>query len=216
MNAARLADIRCNVTERIWRQEYEADILSDAGAVFRNLETACVLKPAAPYTGAFAMGIDWGRSNDYTAIVLLDMKTRRQVLLDRFNEIGWTLQRGRLKALADAWRPQVIIAESNSIGAPNIEALQREGLPVQPFETTAASKPALIEGLALALEQGTLALLDDPVQKAELSAYELTRLPSGRYAYGAPAGLHDDTVIALALALHGLDFPIARVRRGLY
>ena len=46
-------------------------------------------------------------------------------------------------------------------------------------------------------------ILPDPVLIAELQAYALERLPSGRFRYGAPPGLHDDTVIALALAWHG-------------
>lgn len=216
MSAERLADIRAHNTERIWRQEYEADILADGGAVFRNLDTACVLRPAEPYRSTFVMGVDWGRSNDYTVLSILDMKTRRQVALDRFNQIGWSLQRGRLRAAFERWKPALIVAEENSIGGPNIEALQLEGLPVVPFQTTAATKPPLVEALALALEQGSLMLLDDPVQRGELSAYELRRLPSGHYRYDAPDGLHDDTVIALALAWHGLDVPVARVRKGLF
>jgi hypothetical protein len=32
----------------------------------------------------------------------------------------------------------------------------------------------------------------------------MQRLPSGTYRYSAPPGLHDDTVIALALAWHGV------------
>jgi len=82
--------------------------------------------------------------------------------------------------------------------------LQAEGLPVQPFVTTAVSKGPLIDALALALERGELSLLRDPALLAELSAFSLERLPGGRYRYGAPPGLHDDTVIALALAWHGL------------
>jgi len=34
----------------------------------------------------------------------------------------------------------------------------------------------------------------------ELQAYQAERLPSGMLRYSAPEGLHDDTVMALALA----------------
>jgi phage terminase large subunit-like protein len=214
--AERLADIRAHNTERIWRQEYEADILADGGAVFRNLDVACVLAPAEPYRGRFIMGVDWARSNDYTVLSVIDAQTQQQVALDRFNQIGWSLQRKRLRALYELWKPELIMAESNSIGSPNIEALQMEGLPVVPFETTAATKGPLIEGLSLALEQGAITLLADDIQKNELESYELRRLPSGHYKYDAPEGLHDDTVIALALAWHGVNVPLARVRKGLY
>jgi hypothetical protein len=98
-----------------------------------------------------------------------------------------------------------IVAEENSIGGPNIEALREEGLPVIAFQTTATSKPPLIESLALAFERREIAILPDAVQLAELQAYERTvsRL-TGRSSYNAPEGYHDDTVMALALAWWGI------------
>jgi len=45
-------------------------------------------------------------------------------------------------------------------------------------------------------------ILNDPVQLAELLAFEQTRLPSGVFRYAASVGGHDDTVIALCLAYH--------------
>jgi hypothetical protein len=98
----------------------------------------------------------------------------------------------------------VIWAEANSIGAPNIEALQDEGLPVRAFTTTAKSKPPLIEDLALAIERADLALLPDEGLLSELASYAMERLPAGGYRYSAPPGLHDDLVIAAALAWYGV------------
>ena len=76
------------------------------------------------------------------------------VALDRFNQVDWSLQR------QVAWRRSAkrgnrvtIWAEANSIGAPNIEALQQEGLPVRSFQMTAQSKGPLIEALVLAIEK---------------------------------------------------------------
>ena len=128
------------------------------------------------------------------------------VALDRFNKVDWLLQRDRLAAIARKWRPQVIWAEANSIGEPNIDALVRDGLPIRPFYTSAKSKAPLIESLALAIEQNEITLLDHPVLLAELADYALERLPSGAYRYGAPPTGHDDTVIATALAWYGCQF----------
>ena len=63
----------------------------------------------------------------------------------------------------------------------------------------------MIESLALAIERTYLALLDDPVLLAELANYSMETLPAGGYRYGAPLGLHDDTVIATALAWYGVE-----------
>jgi len=35
---------------------------------------------------------------------------------------------------------------------------------------------------------------------AELRAFTMERLPSGNFRYAAPSGMHDDCVMALALA----------------
>jgi hypothetical protein len=191
--------------ERIFKQEYLAEFLEDEGAVFRKVEERAKASPQdKPIEGhRYTFGVDWARDNDFTAIAVIDATIREMVHLERFNEISWSLQRGRLSALAAFWQPEVIWAEANSIGGPNIEALQAEGLPVQSFTTTASSKGPLVESLALALEKGEIAILNDPVLVGELLAYSMERLPSGRWIYSAPAGLHDDTVIALALAWHG-------------
>ena len=99
------------------------------------------------------------------------------------------------------------------MGGPLTERLQtgyarlmgkpRAALPVWAFETTNASKAALVQGLGLAIERGDLTLLDDPVQQSELLGFEATVLPSGMLRYGAPSGMHDDCVIALGLAYLG-------------
>jgi len=53
--------------------------------------------------------------------------------------------------------------------------------------------------LSLAIEQGSVQLLADAVGKAELEAYERSVTETGLSKYGAPVGMHDDTVIARAL-----------------
>lgn len=204
--AEEFAAIRRTTPERIWRAEYLAEFVDDAGQVFRGIRevAAAPLDAVRNPAHLYSMGVDWARDKDYSCLVVLDATTRQMVAIDRFNKIGWSLQRGRLKALYERWQPAVIWAEANSIGSVNIEALQSEGLPVRPFTTTARSKPQLIESLALAIERGDISLLPDEVLLNELAAYTLERLPGGGYRYSAPAGMHDDSVIATALAWYGV------------
>ena len=203
-----LESIRHNTAEHIWETEYEAKFADDHGAVFRRItETAAPPPYDQPQPDhAYVAGVDWGRSKDYTAIAVLDASNGKMVALERFNQVGWELQRDRLTNIVKRWQPQVVWAEANSIGEPNIDALIREGLPIRRFYTSAKSKAPLIEALALAIERQEITLLDDPVLLGELADYSLERLPSGGYRYGAPAGSHDDTVIATALAWHGARF----------
>ena len=192
---------RRDLPERIYQQEYEALFLDDAGGVFRRVLEAATLQPQAPTAhGQYVMGVDWGKSNDFTVLTVIDVVQREMVAMDRFNQIDYAVQRGRLQALAERYKPTVILAESNSMGEPIIEQLQRDGLPVRGFQTTNATKAAIIEGLALAFERTELRILDDATLVGELQAYEMDKTPSGMVRYGAPEGMHDDCVMSLALA----------------
>lgn len=213
LDPAELDAIQRITPERVFKEEYLAQFLTDSGQVFRGVREAATAPPnAMPIPGRrYVAGIDWGRDHDYTCIAVLDAESGVLVALERFNLIGYELQRGRLRTVYDRWQPAVIHAEANSIGSPNIEALVTDGLPVRPFQTTASSKAPLIEGLALAIERREISLLPDPVLLHELDSYSLERLVGGGYRYSAPPGGHDDTVIALALAWRGVKYSGAGV-----
>ncbi|MCP5013774.1 MAG: hypothetical protein GY938_00655, partial [Ketobacter sp.] len=74
-----------------------------------------------------------------------------------------------------------------------------QGLPITGFTTTAQSKPRLIESLRLTLEKEQMQFLNIPIATAELEAFEMKVNAMGRPSYSAPAGVHDDTIIARAL-----------------
>ena len=191
--------------ELTFEQEFLAEFLEHEGAVFRNI-LACMNAPETTpeqHDGhGIYFGVDWGKQSDYTAISVGCATCHCEVARDRFNQIDYTFQRARLTALAQAWKPAKILAESNSMGDPIIEVLQREGLPVEGFQTTGSSKPPLIENLALSLEKSEWQFQPDPVWSGELEAYERTVSPNtGRSQYSAPVGMHDDTVMARALML---------------
>lgn len=200
INDAEIEAARQELPDRVFRQEYLAEFVEDAGGVFRGVRECATAKRVKPYAGTFRMGVDWGQQNDFTFLTVFDVEARRMVDIDRFNKVDWALQRARLKAMHERWNCDRIIAEKNSIGSPNIEALRREGLPVLAFDTTAISKPPLIESLVLAFERKEIEILNDAVLINELEAYERTvSKETGRSKYGAPEGLHDDGVISTAL-----------------
>lgn len=202
--ADEIAAMASALPELVYRQEILAEFIDDTTGVFRRVMDAATATERDGAIGGheYTFGVDWGRSNDFTAVAVLDTTTSELVALDRFNQIDYSLQLARLTALYERFRPRAIVAEANSMGQPLIEQLQAGGLPVVPFTTTAASKQIAVDALALAFERGALRIIPDPVLIAELQAYEAERLPSGMLRYGAPAGMHDDTVMALMLAWH--------------
>lgn len=208
---AELEEIKQTSPQLSYKQEYLAEFLSGDGAVFRNVDeclTAAITKPADHAGHILVAGVDWARLHDFTAISVICCNCATEVALDRFNQIGWAFQRGRLLSLLNHWNVSFCLVESNSIGAPNLEALH-EHLPqncnARGFETTAKSKPKLIQSLALAFERAKLSWLPDAVGRHELIAYEATLTEAGNTKYGAPEGGWDDTVIARALAWKAAD-----------
>lgn len=203
---ARIDEMRNTMPERLFEQEILAQIIEGAGLVFRNIE-ACMGATLEPTLEEhkdhyLVMGVDWGKHQDYTVLSLGCADCCVELARDRFSQIDYTLQRGRLIALAERWKPMKILAESNAMGEPIIELLADEGLPVEGFQTTASSKPQLIENFALAFERAEWQFQDDPIWTLELEAYERdVSSATGRSRYGAPEGMHDDTVMARALML---------------
>lgn len=205
IDPAEIEAARLGLPERIFAQEYLAEFLDDAGGVFRRVMEAATATPqdSAVPGHQYIMGIDWARSRDFTVLAIVDATLNQLVYLDRFNQIDYAVQRGRVLATYERFKPERVIAEMNAMGAPMVEQLMRDGLPVEGFTTTNATKAAIIDALALAFEQGALAILPDPTLINELQSYEMDRSPSGLMRYGAPSGMHDDTVMALAMAWYG-------------
>jgi Terminase RNaseH-like domain len=206
------------MTEKVFDQEFLAAFVEDSGGVFRRVTEAPKARSQtrAEAGHRYVMGVDWGKYNDFTALIVLDVTDMRQLevcFVDRFNQIDYTLQMGRLAALVERFTPQIIVAEKNAAGEPLIEVMVRMGMPVWPFITGNATKALAIDGLSLALERGWIALPDHSALVNELLAYDAEKLPSGMLRYSAPEGMHDDLVVALALALWGASSPSASPKK---
>jgi len=201
---AEIQDAKSDLTDLAFAQEYLAQFVTWAGAVFRRIQECAgdvLLEPAA------MIGVDWGRTGDYTVFTALSAQGG-VVGQDRFRGVEYSLQRARLAQFwknhgSRAW----IVAEANSMGGPVVEQLQADKLPVVGFMTTGPSKAAIIQTLALAFERGTIKIPNDPVLIGELQAFEGKPTPGGAMKYGAPAGTHDDCVMALAIAWAALVGP---------
>ena len=87
--------------ERVFRQEILAEFIDDTGGIFRGVRAcATAIEQKAPVEGhEYVFGVDWGKSNDFTVITVIDADLRAVVALDRFNQIDYALQRQRLTAL---------------------------------------------------------------------------------------------------------------------
>lgn len=220
IDAGEIEAMRRDMPERTFSQEVLARFLEDAGGVFRNVASRATAPGQRQRLEGhdYVMGVDWARSVDFTVLTVIDVTAGEMAAMDRFNQIDYEVQLGRLQAMQERFRCMAIVPESNAMGQPLIERMMRMGLPVQPFMTTNASKAQAIDALALALERQELALLSEPDLLNEMQSYEMERLPSGMMRYGAPEGAHDDCVMSLALAWHGAvtGGPVQRTANPFY
>ena len=199
-----LAELVGDMSDDAYRQEILAEFLEGEGQVFRNL-SACLYSPADAEIRShqghrLVAGMDWGRRDDATVLSIGCADCNKELVLDRFTQIGYPVQRDRIKAHIERWHPS-LLAEANSIGGPNIEQLREDGVSVEAFNTTHESKGRIIRRLQLALERGTWKWLDRPIANGEMESYEMKVSIQGNTTYGAPACLHDYIPMARAIML---------------
>ena len=200
VDAKALEGIKKGMTDLDIRQEIEAEFIDDVGGIFAGL-AACI-RPygiKSPEPGAVLYwGWDYAETHDYSVIVAIDELGEVRVF-ERFQG-PLTYQIARAKALLDRYGG-VLLLDSTGGGSQVLQAAVQAGVPVQGFVITAANKSGLINRLAVSISGSEVAVPNDlEVMIDELEAFAYTRMPSGHVRFEAPAGQHDDCVIALALA----------------
>jgi len=201
--------MRRELPELIFKQEFLAEFISGAGAVFRGLNgaeiaTVCTSALAEPQPGRrYVVGVDLARKTDYVVLAVMDLDSGAFGPLDRFNRISWPQIRQRVADFARRWNRAVVYADATGVGDAVVDEIATEsGLDIRPVVITSDVKSRLVVGLSSAMENGVIALPDDDGLRSELEAFGYEVLPTGRYRYEATSG-HDDRVIATALAVHG-------------
>jgi hypothetical protein len=198
---------RTLISQRAFQQEYGAEFIEGTGAVFRHVREAATCGLQDPVRGTcYYGGLDLGRNEDYTVLVILDGQGQ-VVALDRFLGFDWSIQVARIQAQAARYNNVEMHIDSTGVGHPIYETLAKAGCNVRAYPFTATSKAALIDNLAIKLERRELTLPRAdlcPELIEELEAFEYSTTDQGNIRTGAPYGYHDDCVIALALAAWSL------------
>jgi len=190
----------------IFDQEYRAIFLSDAAAVFRNVEECAggVLKD--PEQGhLYVAGVDLGKFQDFTVVTIIDLTDHNVVYFDRFQSIGYPLQKRRIVAAARKYNNAIVTIDATGQGVPIADDLEADGLTVNDYQYTNKSKSELISKLSIYIEQNRIVYPPNAILIDELRSFGYTKTAGGRFQYGAPEGQHDDMVNSLALAVWELS-----------
>ena len=185
-----------------WEQEVMANIVDGAHTVFKGVRNCIdpdIILPGLPEKDHYyVFGVDFARVVDYTVVAVWDLEQRALVHYDRFNILSYPRQVKRIVRMSEVWNPITIVCDAVGLGAPIIQLLREEGLPVREFVTTQNSKADLITQLALDIQYKNIVLPDDKIMLDEFLMFRVELTPEGREKYGAPEGYHDDVVMAVA------------------
>jgi hypothetical protein len=197
---------RLGASSRTYRQEWLAEFLENSGSVFGDVRS-CAMRPilTEPEPGdSYTAGIDWGRTHDHTVVAIYSHRHGGIVAYDRFTGFEEQTMLSRVGGFLRRWKVRTVVVEVNIAGWV-AESLRRSGFGVVDFTTTNASKSVLVDMMTSKIAERTIKLPTDETLLSEFEAFDYERLPSGLLRYSAPAGFHDDIVIASCLAMWGAD-----------
>ncbi len=153
----------------------------------------------------YVMGVDLGKSQDFTVITVYDRTSNYQVYQDRFNILEWPYQKAKIASISRKYNNALVILDATGVGSPIYDDLNRAGVPISPFHFTNSTKKDIIEKLSIAIEQRYIRMLPSEETLQEFDSYEFNYTKSGLVSYNARSGMHDDIVIAHALAVSELQ-----------
>ena len=197
---------RLTMPPLIYMTEVMGEFIDGFGSVFGNLSSLLETTPTDPSISS--MGIDWGtgKNKDYTAIVGFNSQ-KQMVLCEGWNDVPPSDQVDKIKQIIQRTNPRLVTVETNSIGEVYYDMLKKAlpGVQIKGFVTTNESKRRIIENLSVACNNHDITILDHPLLKLHMSAYEAEPTPTGKITYNGQNNTHDDFVIATALAYEGLS-----------
>ena len=185
--------------------EVEGEFLTDGGLLFTGLEN-CLGVPND--NKIIYIGIDFGTGadEDYTVLSVINnngqmVKMYRTNNLTPTQQVDWLC--GIIKDLNGQYVIKTILCEQNSIGTVYIDFMKKnlpKGVTLTNWITSNKSKQDLVTTFQIALENGYIQILNNPILLNELRKYQAeinTKTKNISYnGYNA----NDDTVIATMLA----------------
>ena len=201
---------RERTTEAHWNRMYMAEQPEGGGGFFRKIdEAARGLQRLDPIPGRpYVAGLDLGKQVDPTVLIIKDRETRESVHYVEMLKRDWVLQKETIMAECKRWSVQNVHIDSTGMGGDVIyDELADQGLPIQAFKFTSASKHQLFLNYAVALERETVSFPSDWGKlRNQLEGMEVGN-SGAQYVFKQTDGGHDDWVDAECLALSICDPP---------
>jgi len=207
-----LEEERRDMPADLYEQEYNCKFIEGASQFFKRIDENTWNGDLQPNPGhLYQVGVDLAKYQDFTVITPFDKTTFQVGKQERFNQMDFNLQKARIEAVVRRFDANLCI-DSTGIGDPVVEDLGRTGISIYPeggFKFSATSRMNLLNNLAILLAQDKIKIPNDEGLIEELKAFQYTTTPTGVRKVSVPAGIHDDRVMSLALAVYNAKVPIS-------
>lgn len=214
INALDLEERKRNLPSHVFSQEYLAEFVDNASGLFKNVRECINDKPIK--TDLLFGGLDIGRADDYTVLTIIN-RNNELVFIERWRQDDWTNIINKVASIIKEYKCKTYV-EINNQGDVFYEILKKQcGNLIEPYITSSKTKPIMIEDLAILFEQKEISILDEQYLIDELEAFTyLYNEKTRNVQYSAPQGIHDDSVISLALATQSRKDLIAKGKYFVY
>lgn len=196
--------LKKEIPMRTYMQEIQCEFNEDSSGVFKGVDhcVSGVLQERQKGL-TYITGVDLAKVEDFTVVITICKETREVVAFKRFNQLDWSIQKEAIIGETRKYNSLAVV-DATGVGDPIVEDLKKAGVNVLPYQITAPSKKELIDRLVVSIEQRLITFPNIEVLVDELKNYSYEITASRNIRYGAPEGMHDDCVIALALAVFGV------------
>jgi hypothetical protein len=175
----------------VFEQEYMANPMENAANPFGIEAINKCTKSLSPNKAEF-FGIDLAKSVDYTVIVGLDVNGN-VAYFDRFQH-DWATTKNIISRLP---KSKSGFIDASGVGDPIVEEVTKVHRWLEGFKFTSTSKQQLMEMLQSAIHRGVIGFTNEIAEELKVFEYKIS---NGHVKYEAIQGMHDDMVMALALA----------------
>lgn len=206
-----LQDIKEKMGSLRFEREYMCNPLGGGANIFKDIrigkhsELDKPIKEEEYYLGC-DIAMESGSKSDFTAFCILGRSYKtgliKQRKLERYKGISQEKCLSRISELHSKFHFNKVIVENIGLSKGLVKMLEKiPGIPSEGFITNKGGKEELISSINIGFETGVLEILDNTIQYNELIAFKAKEdARSGKITYEG-VGEHDDTVIALGLAM---------------
>jgi phage FluMu gp28-like protein len=215
ITAEKLEQERKTIGEYNFNREYNAAFVDDEFSYLpSNLVLQCTDSyelrgepaPGTKFRGEYVIGVDFGKHTDHSAIAILE-KANDHLRLVYLNELPletpYSAVIGTVRNLNEAYAFTAGCLDKTGVGEGPYEEIRQFNRGIDGITLTAPTKQDIMIKLKLAFEQHKLMLpRDNQRLLVQITGQRCEPTKSGTLKFSHPAGMHDDQMWSLALAVY--------------